>query len=220
MAQQTWEPLVTKGWNLLQEHTGIRKIAQQTFTFSPTPILLKQEGSSAILHVIGNPISTASGLRLRISAPYNYVPSTCIEETVCGEEANILVRSEDLPLATAILVIVQAEPVELERRLDTDREQAYDLRSFAADVFAAGARTVIALPAVSPDLAQAVLNELAIALHDQPVPDRSHILFAVTRIRRLVATWSVAGNQTGDGIQTVDTETLRELALDICVFAR
>jgi len=71
-----------------------------------------------------------------------------------GSHLGEMVSIDELPLSDTAIVIVQEEPAERLRRLDVDREQAADARDWAAQVFRAGAHTVIFIPAMPFALAE------------------------------------------------------------------
>ncbi len=61
------------------------------------------------------------------------------------------------------LFIVMGAPGETGGRFDTERRDTADLRGWAADVFRAGAATVIMLPSMDPGRAEAVLRDDCLA---------------------------------------------------------
>ncbi len=217
LSHSRWYALAEDGWEPLRAR----------LTTCDDPDKLESLKQLSILHIIGTPVSTKSGWFLRIGDTYQ--TSTSIVQTVRGEDTKQLVRAENLPLSSTALVVIQAEPVETLGRSDTDRELAYDLRSLVADIFSAGARAVIMLPALPSALAPLTLNQLATGLRDQAVPELPHILNAVSGVRRTIATWvslpttgehpegNVALRRTSDSL---GPNTLWELAFDVCLFAR
>lgn len=219
LSHSRWYALAEDGWEPLR--------ARLTTCDDPDKLEMERPKQLTILHIIGTPVSTKSGWFLRIGDTYQ--TSTSIVQHVRGEDTKQLVRAENLPLSSTALVVIQAEPVETLGRSDTDRELAYDLRSLVADIFSAGARAVIMLPALPSALAPLALNQLATGLRDQAAPELPCILNAVSGVRRTIATWvslpttgeypegNAALRRTSDSL---GPDTLWELALDVCVFAR
>ena len=78
----------------------------------------------------------------------------------------------------------QEEPVERLRRLDVDRRQTADARAWAVDAFAAGARTVILVPAMPVQIATMVIEAIG---RSTPISGgiaaRLPVMQAITRFR-------------------------------------
>ena len=119
----------------------------------------------------------------------------------------------------ARLFIVLGAPAEAGSRFDTERRDAADLRGWAADVFRAGAATVIMLPSLHPKLAETVLQ--AIASHITKGIDSRAIHEAVRAARTHIGSWS-APAPAGDPREgsAAAAERSVEQALDVCLFRR
>jgi hypothetical protein len=175
----------------------------------------------AVLHLIGRPVSASRGSLFQIAATADRLSSE-VGESVRDTGSLVLPHEA---AERAVVVIVQAEPANVVVRVDTDREEAAKVRVFAAEVFAAGARLVVAIPALPPALAEKAVAELATCLGgrshsraDQAVmrvqaglgtrPDRDliRVLRAIKTMRRTINDWP-----------GFDSE---ELSLDVSVFGR
>jgi hypothetical protein len=140
----------------------------------------------------------------------------------CG----LLVLGEDrLRLGDVPLVVVQAEPAESLDHVDSDREQAAFLRSYAAQLFAAGAQVVLLLPQLTPELAEEALNRLAESLRspepsapDEPrtltKPDLPRLLEVVRTIQQTIREGKTVAAKGTDVLE----ESRKELALEVCLF--
>ena len=121
----------------------------------------------------------------------------------------------------ARLFIVLGAPTESGSRFDTERRDAADLRGWAADVFRAGAATVISLPSLDPALAEAVLQAIASALRKEITSATVHA--AVRAARVCIGTWAQpAAASAADPPESgaVPAERRVEQALDVCLFRR
>ena len=108
----------------------------------------------------------------------------------------------------ARLFIVLGAPVETGGRFDTERRDTADLRGWAADVFRAGAATVIMLPSMEPERAQAVLKEIASRIRKGITSGAVHEAVRAARI------------SIGTPAQPATAERQIEQALDVCLFRR
>jgi hypothetical protein len=211
-----WSLLVENGWrpgNQVMVDRDVSRFGGQT--------------NLKILHLIGSSIMTSAGVQFQIQrSDYGRKAEELMRtQAIRGE---ILIRPDSLPLAGVAVVVVQAEPVETLVRFDTDREQAAYLRAFANEVFAAGAQTVIVLPALSSELAQEVLRVLRDALSGRSVPELKQILDALSRVRQAIVQWRLPALEIPDSLKTNEgafdasegtAEWLLELALDVCLFS-
>ena len=82
----------------------------------------------------------------------------------------------------ARLFIVLGVPGETGGRFDTERRDTADLRGWAADVFRAGAATVIMLPSMDPELAEAVLKKIASRIRKGMTTNAVHEAVRAARI--------------------------------------
>lgn len=106
------------------------------------------------------------------------------------------------------LFIVLGAPGETGGRFDTERRDTADLRGWAADVFRAGAATVIMLPSMNPERAEAVLKEITSRIRKGITADA---VYGAVRAAR-ISIGTPAQPETADGPV--------EQALDICLFRR
>ncbi len=212
LCDPTWGLMVEQGWKPLE-----RKVDMSDDVYK-----LQNQERMTVLHVIGTPVRTSAGLRIQISSTsLRSVSKVASEASVRG--AGSLISADSLPLKFSTLVLVQAEPVGALERLDTEREQAFDLRAYAAEAFTAGARAVIMLPALPQKLAEVAIAVLATEAHNSMVLDLQQLLTAVSNMRQAIATWNAVqttDSRTWGRTGKAQTDSQLELALDVCLFAR
>jgi hypothetical protein len=181
-----------------------------------------------ILHVIAAPVETAAGLRVRLAgASDGGGAKQSWESAVRGE--GLLVQPDRLPFHRFDLVILQEEPLEGLTRLDAERERTADLRTCAAEVFMAGARAVVLLPALPAEIAESVVrllgDRLRLAGLQADWMRWQRLLEAVTDVRTRIASASPPKEQGGPSRRHSEAgeqwvEMRLELALDLTLFAR
>jgi hypothetical protein len=120
----------------------------------------------------------------------------------------------------ARLFVVLGAPAESSSRFDTERRDAADLRAWAGDVFRAGTAAVISLPSLHPQLAEAVLRDIAAKIRKGITADTMHA--AVRAARQRIATWTQPAPVHGDPPESGPAAADRQLeqALDVCLFRR
>jgi hypothetical protein len=173
-----------------------------------------------IVLVIGRPARAHGAVLLQVAeqADARGTSADELREAVVGGG---LLEPEVVAGLRARLFIILGAPMESGSRFDTERRDAADLRGWAADVFRAGAATVISLPSLSPTLAEAVLREISSALRKEITPATVHAAVRAARVR--IGTWaqsavaSVGGPSEGGA---VPAERRVEQALDVCLFRR
>ncbi len=171
-----------------------------TYAQTPRELMVKTlHAQEQVLHIIAEPIETRAGIRLRLT------------EEVVDEKSDrgTLLRSDE---AIKILPNVQLAVLQLPiaRRIErsgVDREKAGYLRTFAAELHAAGFPCVITIPSLEFDLAREVLESIANVLRE-PVSGTSEALFDAGMIKAK----GVIVSRMGDGAMT------RETADDICFY--
>lgn len=215
LSSSSWQQMVTRGWEISKHNIQI---------YDDVRDLTRLKNSIKILHAICTPKHTTSGWVLQLEDPtqtYRTASVSVMEQTSRSDSSRHLLRIEDLPLTPALLVVMQAEPVETVQRLVTEREQTADLHSCAALVFASGAQTVIMLPTLPPQLTESVLALLATCYNSQEAPTLQKILDTVSSIRELIARWSPLELDPLSNMQErIVSDTQLELALDVSVFIR
>jgi hypothetical protein len=159
-----------------------------------------KEQRPSVVHVIGTPVVTTAGIRLRMRDDANAADQTSFRTV--SEQVQIGVPS--LPVTDASLVVIQGPPAESRRRLDADREQAGNLRLFAAEVIEAGAGAVVVIPSLPPKLAVAVATDIASVSRKQQLSVRI-LVAAIGRARTRVAR---QGNSTPDWMEAAYDITL------------
>jgi hypothetical protein len=191
--------------------------------FTGSPAGQKPAELADVVHVIGRPVRVHQRVLLQIGEPaaVSGTSDEQLRENVVG--AGLLEPEVVAPLARR-LIVVQGAPVVADSRLDTERRDAADLRSWAADVFRSGQAMVISLPSLHPVLAEAVLDELARHLRADINPRAAA---AATRAARaVIGGWSkrrplVSSPLPGPaGGGTKGADRSAELAFDICLFDR
>ncbi|MGH8907024.1 MAG: hypothetical protein ACRD0K_11015 [Egibacteraceae bacterium] len=110
--------------------------------------------------------------------------------------------ADDLPVDGCALVIVQAEPGGTSVR--ADRALAGALRAFATDVHAGGAAAVLTLPSVPPELAQALMAQVAKA-SARRTPTTQRLLKLTRALRATI-------------LRHEPSPDAFEVAYDVCVF--
>ena len=140
----------------------------------------------AILHLVGSPVPTAAGWRLRVvigssSSSEGYVKAS--RSTYRGEE---LLSPDNLAVDRTALVALQAEPVDqLPQPLGEQFEGMY---AFAAELRDAGAGAVLVVPPLPETMAVAAALRIRVALTENrhqthPV----HVLDLVDYLRNIIA---------------------------------
>jgi hypothetical protein len=130
------------------------------------------------------------------------------------------VRVSDLPLSRAAIVIVQEEPVGRLQRLDVDREQTADTREFAGELFAAGAHTVVLIPAMPLELAMSAIRVMSAEWDRSDAPTLWRLVSGVSAARRRIYRYKPASDEW-DRTQAGDpASAINELAMEVTLFAR
>lgn len=193
MARQGWERLIP------DKRFSYDSVYAEEILFG-RPV----EVTPHVLHLVGTPVETASGVRLEVSEGRDYAqkPSSVSR----GE----LLRAEELAkqFPELALCVLQATPIETEERTDADREQAAYLRLFAAELFVLGVPAVVTIPPLPPSVAAAVLGHLAAALQDRDQQGITALLKAIAAAQTDIINLSEA-----------DAEAKLEAALDLCLYA-
>jgi len=173
---------------------------------------------SDIVLVIGRPVRVRGTVLLQ-TAEQAAARGTSADDLRGAVVGGGLLEPEVVAGLQARLVIVLGAPAETGGRFDTERRDAADLRGWAADVFRAGAATVISLPSLHPKLAEAVLQAIASRIRAGITADAVHE--AVRAARAAIGTWarptpSAHPHEGG----AVPAERPVEQALDVCLFRR
>jgi hypothetical protein len=173
-----------------------------------------------IVLVIGRPARTRGTILLQVAEQARTGGTSAAEllEAVVGGG---LLEPEVVAGLRARLFIVLGAPAWSGSRFDTERRDAADLRGWAADLFRAGAATVISLPSLHPVLAEAVLQAIASALQHEITPDTVHAAVRAARVR--IGKWSrpaAAGAGDPPEYGAVPAKRRVEQALDVCLFRR
>jgi hypothetical protein len=213
-------------WGLLAERAWSR--AARPVSVVNDVVGLEALNPARILHVIAAPVETAAGLRVRLAgASDGGGAKQSWESAVRGE--GLLVQPDRLPFHRFDLVILQEEPLEGLTRLDAERERTADLRTCAAEVFMAGARAVVLLPALPAEIAESVVrllgDRLRLAGLQADWMRWQRLLEAVTDVRTRIASASPPKEQGGPSRRHSEAgeqwvEMRLELALDLTLFAR
>jgi hypothetical protein len=156
------EGVATQGWNAVNKDPRFVYAPRR-----PSDILYEASNSSAkqpqVLHLVGTPLSTASGVRLQVGE--SGVATKQSSRDMQGE----LLTSDDLNsrFPRLMLCIVQAPALDggIDERTEIDRREASDLRTFAGELFSVGIPAVVAIPALPTEAAIEVLSILAETLY-------------------------------------------------------
>lgn len=179
---------------------------------------------TGLIHVTGRPISGTSGELLQIGAAGEVISG---KGQPSGTTTTLTPEELWLPGAATVL---QAEPLDLGSRFDTDREEAARLKLLAFDVFTAGAEAVLVIPALPALLAYNVAERVGRVLRprrrfnlrpsDRRIEtlqreagirvsaDLRRLLDLVDELRTLIREWEVGPE-----------DVRMELALDVCLYA-
>jgi hypothetical protein len=220
VASRTWWVMATRGWSDWTPPS----------LFYSVPEALEQHRPE-VLHLIGRPVSSGRHYSLQVAGGDDRLKAD-LEASVRATGA--IIDGSSLPLDRVSLVVVQAEPFELVKRVDTDRDEAAKLRMFGNEVFRAGAGLVVVVPALPAPLGEEVLRILALHLQQRSWskvysrgwterathvvrqrlldldPTILRLLAAVRQIRTTIAGWPKA----------VDPAAFLELSFDVCLYAR
>jgi hypothetical protein len=180
-----------------------------------TPEPLSPTAPFDLLLVVGIPAQTSAGPRILVQSPIGLAPD---EVGVAAGGRDYILEPYAPTLINRSVVVVMGEPVESLMRVDAEREQTADLRRCAADLFAAGAPTVLYLPSLPLDTAARVLVTL---LQRQRVMRRGwRGLIEVSEAVRAVIANSADVRRQGSGAAGADREGAHELALEVTMFTR
>lgn len=203
IASPTWKRLFRYGWRSLTKRINVDQEVWR----------LRRAKNIKLLHLVGTPIQTSAGLHLQIQDDY-YRQLEMSQESTRALGGETLINSKEVPLKQTGVVVIQAPPVEIFFktkiiRQETDRELAAYLRTFAAELMAAGAQIVLVLPALPPEVAQEVIITLSQSLQGDQIPDQQRLLKAISQVQKTIVSWNDS-----------DMDSKIELALEVCLFAR
>jgi hypothetical protein len=239
-------PLLPRSRGLSQGRTSVTALTGQIWStlvrdawLPGGDVVLSRDASEIspsidILHVVGRPRATTSGVVIDL---HDATSASAAEQLRPGDVGQFrqlrMIRPAQLPVRGMPLVIVQAEPVETTERFQSDRDEAALLRSFSHDAFAAGASTVITVPALPAPLTSAVIQLISRRLRvatrwgrfvagfwlpiepNAPIYPLHVVLGVVSDVRSMIAKWAPTANESGDRV-----DTYLELALDVALFGR
>jgi hypothetical protein len=186
-----WRAFASEVW------TRPARLWSSTRTGSP-----RQAGSDAgvarVVHVIGTPLLTSAGWRLRVAGTRSsqvsesfdssqYTPSRADESPAPG-----LLEPDDPSLSDGVITVVQVDPSGSSIASDPDR--AAGLRQFGRQVAVATRQPVIVVPALPVDVARTVMRSLARSVRQQrSEPSLDRTLDWVDGLRRAVLRGRVFG---------------------------
>jgi hypothetical protein len=158
----------------------------RTRASSPEPV-----GVARVVHVIGTPLLTSAGWRLRVAGTRSsqvsesfessqYTPSRAEESLVPG-----LLGPDDPFLTRASITVVQVDPSG--SSVTSAPDQAGGLRQFGRQVAVATGRPVIVVPSLPAGVARTVMRSLARSVRRQRrAPSLDRTLDWIDRLRRAV----------------------------------
>ncbi|MGH7956558.1 MAG: hypothetical protein ACREH8_06060, partial [Opitutaceae bacterium] len=179
------------------------------------------------LHVVGRPVEDVSGPALKVEKTREFLRNIKAQSPDAGD-ADVLITPGRRGMEQIPLLIVQAEPTPILELTDTDRRETRKLRGFSADMFMAGARAVLMIPAMHSDAAAGVMKAIARQTGSAKRLDVRALLALSRAVRDEIATWRPALSIV-DAIQAIPgsppseeslAATQRELALNVTLFAR
>lgn len=169
-------------------------------------------GVHAVFHIIGMPMDTAAGVRLRIEDERRPGKKTA------GRGASI--AEYDMPFVSAWLAVVQARPLHDEHihRGPLERAESHGLREFAASLIDAGTHAVLMLPALPLAVARVAVAALAGALRSEDPPRQAELVAAAHAVRQAIldATEYASEDATGESGEAARWE----MAFDVTLFVR
>lgn len=163
------------------------------------PLIMRIKVDTAVLHLIGAP-ALLNGWHLRLDDELRAYESGTV--TKSAADTQLVLAPETLDLTRSPLVIVQGTPGA------RGEEFARGLRSFAAQMNAAGARAVLVIPGVPPTAAGAAAAAAAKRFRANPQPSRANLI-ATARDARLAIVHSLDEVPPKDRLRT---------SLDLCLF--
>jgi hypothetical protein len=181
-------------------------------------------GRTRVLHAVGRPVTGTVDHRFQIGA--DVLQATSVEQSV--RSSGRVVGAAELTVPGGITVL-QAEPAELDTRLNTHREEARKLKFLGAEASAAGTATVIVIPALSPALARAVVRLIARRLNRRRRVSPLRLLDALRddlhrRLRPAIPPELRRGLDLTAELRALiegaegAPDVLAELAADVCLF--
>lgn len=150
---------VYKGWSSLDDLDNF-----QYSGFIPSNIKKAQNNKNVcILHLVGLPIETPSGMRLEIVASETEAQEILNTSDASDNRKERIISVENInqEFPNLRVCIVQLPPRLEEPRSLTNRVEIAKLRRFCADVFQSGVGSVILLPPVSIELSVDCVQKLA-----------------------------------------------------------
>ncbi|MFY9933960.1 MAG: hypothetical protein WAK82_38730, partial [Streptosporangiaceae bacterium] len=160
-----------------------------------------------IVLVIGRPVRLRGAVLLQTAEQGN-ARGTSDDELREAVVGGGLLEPQVVAGMQARLFIAMGSPGETGGRFDTERRDTADLRGWAADLFRAGAATVIMLPSMDPERAEAVLGKIASHIRKGMTADRVYEAVRAARISAATPAQPAAADRPV------------EQALDICLFRR
>ena len=159
----------------------------------------------AIVYLLGTPVPTAAGWRMRVATAETGSASITTRAAQAGEE---LLGPDDLPAAQTALMVLQAEPIDGPPRPLEDQRQG--MCALAGELRAAGAGAVLVVPPLPDMLAGRTVADVSRAmLRERIHPAR--VLDLVDHLRNLIRASS----------ETVDMPSSRDIPvawLDLLMF--
>jgi hypothetical protein len=157
----------------------------EAFSFSDG--LLRQDATVDVLHVVGRPVETAGGLRLRFDR----------ENTPTPVEASADQLATRYPMMR--LCIFQDFPEEPRSRNSSDRYTASLGRRFSFQLQRVGISAVVMLPALPLELSGEVVSELARAIAGRPRTGVSALEIALVKVRQIIS--DRAGSERAEALE-------------------
>ena len=160
---------------------------------------------AAVVHLIGTPVLTNTGWRLRVDDELGATAKSSVGWT----EDQTLLAPDRLPLAGVELVIVQCAPAGAV--IERDRLKSESARQLSADVMRAGARAVIVVPQLPERVAADVARCIALGVQQLRRPPQLHALRRLSRKLRDIVEQAPEAPR--------DRFECAEVALDVCLYA-
>lgn len=236
LAEKTWDLAITSKSSppsaADKEKPGDLS-ADALVTFSvgrPSSALKGVLPNVGVLHLIGTPTQTSSGIRLEVteagdiysnlSSPREHVTSGRGRRKMSiasfeSENSSSLIRAEDIArcFPRQKICLVQSVAPGDESRSATQRYEAGLLRRFGAELFSCGIPAVILLPPLREDVSTKVIRELQRRILREAARGRRRWWQQKTQLAQTVRAMQ---ELIGESYQ--NNETAVELAFDLCLY--
>jgi TRAP-type C4-dicarboxylate transport system permease small subunit len=183
-----------------------------------------------ILHLVGMPLMTSSGLVWQVSSLTQEEEIYQTKSFDTAGRAGALLSVDQLPLESIAVIVLQLEPTfDPSPFTNIYDEQMRLARQFAARLLSVGAVQALVIPALPSILVPQVINALAKILLVSQLPQLAHMLSALQSVRKAIASGAAfpeknrsdsidTSSQAVSDYQQSSEERRALLALETCLF--